>query len=85
MDLGAAAQQAGLDGEGPNPALIQFGKCDSAVLLLKLPGVWPVTGAARVLRREPQCKQWLYKVSREDTRGGKEFHTGGGKLGSLGR
>lgn len=24
MDLGAAAQQAGLEGEGPNPALIQL-------------------------------------------------------------
>lgn len=24
MDLGAVAQQAGLEGEGPNPALIQL-------------------------------------------------------------
>lgn len=46
--------------------------------------VWPVTGTAGSLSREPQSKQWLYKVSREDTRVGREFHIGGGRLGSLG-
>lgn len=55
------------------------------MLLLELPGVWPFTGAAGVLSCEPQYKQWLYKVSREDTRDGREFHIGGGRLGSLGR
>lgn len=54
------------------------------MLLLELPGVWPFTGAAGALSCESQCKQWLYKVSREDTRVGREFHTGGGRLGSLG-
>ena len=34
---------------GPDPV----GKCDSAVLLLKLPGVWPVTGAAGALSVSP--------------------------------
>ena len=58
---------------------VPAGKCDSAVLLFGLPGVWPVTGAARALCREPRCKQWLYKVSREDTRGGREPHDGKGQ------
>ncbi|XP_015418383.1 PREDICTED: uncharacterized protein LOC107182840 isoform X2 [Myotis davidii] len=62
---------------GAKPGQDPAGKCDSAVLLLKLPGVWPVTRAAGALSRESQCQQWLYKVSREDTRGGKEFHMGG--------
>lgn len=70
---------------GAQPSPDPVGKCDSAVLLLELPGVWPFTGAAGALSREPQCKQWLYKVSREDTRVGREFHIGGGWLGSLGR
>lgn len=35
-----------LGGRGAQPSPDPVGKCDSAVLLLKLPGVWPVTGAA---------------------------------------
>lgn len=69
---------------GAKPGQDPAGKCDSAVLLLKLPGVWPVTRAAGALSRESQCQQWLYKVSREDTRGGKEFHMGGQGRGEAG-
>lgn len=75
--LGSCCPAGWPGGRGAKPGQDPAGKCDSAVLLLKLPGVWPVTGAAGALSREPQCKQWLYKVSREDTRGGREFHTGG--------
>lgn len=68
---------AGWPGEREaQPSPDPVGKCDSAMLLLELPSVWPVTGAAEALSREPQCKQWLYKVSREDTRGGRELHVG---------
>lgn len=67
------------EGRGAQSGPVPVGKCDSAVLLFGLPGVWPVTGAARALCREPRCKQWLYKVSREDTRGGRELHDGKGQ------
>lgn len=66
-------------GRGAQCGPVPVGKCDSAVLLFGVPGVWPVTGAARALCREPRCKQWLYKVSREDTRGGRELHDGKGQ------
>lgn len=55
-----------------------------ARVALESPAVWPVTRAARTLCFEPLCKQWLYKVSREDTLGWEEAPHCGREAGNPG-